>query len=396
MLQTAPAPSSTVPQPLEFGPLDVAFHRSVEDLGESAWAACFPDEIEDFNYHRALEMAPVPGFDTGWYAVTSRGVLAGAAPVFSTSYDLATTAQGMTARLLKAAQRWVPGRLTLRLSCLGSPVTEYCPIGLHPSLGREQRQLVMVALVDYWTQHANGQGATVQGIKDVRETDKGQFDEVFSSQGFHSIASLPSAYLPVTFGDKAGYFDRLSAATRKDMRRKLKLSSVIDIEFTSDASAVIDDVMAMYRETRARSDWAFEDVPAQYFLEVLAHKPETAVLALYRCEGRLVGANLLLQNDRQLLDKFFVARAADTRAHNLYFLSWFANVERCLQCGLDVYVSGAAGYETKLRLACRLEPNWIYFRHRSTMIHALLRAVSPWLAVPQPDAKRSNLPAPSP
>ena len=387
MLQTAPAPSSTVPLPLDLGQIEVCFHRSIDALGVAEWHACFPDEIENHAYHRALEKAAIPGFELGWYAVKSNGQLICAAPAFTTSYDLATTAQGIIARVLKALQRLVPGNLTLKLSCLGSPATEYCQFGFHRSLTPDQCDVALTRLMDFWTRHAFGQGAAVRGMKDVRGQDRTRLAGLFAAQGFHAVTSLPSAYLPIEFGSMAGYLELLSSATRKDMRRKLKQSSAVEIEFTTQIGAVIDDITAMYRETRARSDWDFEDLPAAYFTQVIEQSPDTALFALYRVQGKLIGANLLLQNGKQLLDKFFLARSADSRTHNLYFLSWFTNVERCVQHGLDVYVSGAAGYDAKLKLASRLEPNWIYFKHRNWLANALLRTLSPFLAVTQPQTK---------
>ena len=385
MLQTAPAPSS-MPS-LDFEKLEVLFHSSIKTIDQTAWERCFPDELEGYDYHVGLENAAIEGFALGWYAASINGLLVCAVPVFSTAYDIATTAQGIAAHVLKRAQRWIPGRLTLKLSCLGSPETEHCQLGFHPDLSSKQSEATLGKLIDAWTKHVQSEGVALQGTKDIRESDKRKFNAIFVRLGFGSIASLPSAYLPISFTGIAEYFSLLSPATRKDMRRKLKHGRDIEVEFTNDISSVIDDIMDMYRDTRARSDWAFGDLSAGYFTAVLKQNPDTATFALYRVNSRLVAANLLLQNDHALLDKYYLARTSDTRTFNLYFFSWFTNVERCLTFGLGDYVSGQAGYDTKLRLGSRLAPNWIYFRHKNWLLHRLLQLTSPFLAVAQPIRK---------
>ena len=190
----------------------------------------------------------------------------------------------------------------------------------------------------------------------------------------------------IDFAGIENYLARLSPGTRKDMRRKLKSRAEIRVETCSDIIGFTDAILAMYRETRARSDWAFEDLPASYFTHVLAADPN-ALFKLYFAGGTLVGANLLLSDGRTLLDKFFVMRGEEGRRLNLYFLSWFENIAHCLQHKLSHYHSGQAGYETKLRLGSNLHPSWMGFRHRNPILHAVLNLAAPLLSVEQPAVK---------
>lgn len=109
-----------------------------------------------------------------------------------------------------------------------------------------------------------------------------------------------------------------------------------------------------------------------------------ASFVLYRSEGQLVAANLIIEEGGILLDKYFVMRSGVGRELNLYFLSWVHNLERCIELGAHTYSTGAAAYETKLRLGCRLQRRWLYFRHRRKAVDTILGAVSPLLAVEQP------------
>ena len=374
----------------EVEPPSVKYVASIRDIDRSAWEACFPGEIEGYDYHLAIESAGLNGFDLGWYAAELDGLLVCAAPVFFTAYDLATTAQGAIQRAIRFLQPFVPGHLTLQLSSLGSPETETCPLGFHPSLSQPLREKILRDVIVFWSDHASGRGARLRGIKDLDDSNHSKYGKTFHRLGFRPATSLPTARMPIDFRSVDGYLARLSAATRKDLRRKLKRRQDVRVEFRASALDYLDDIMVMYKETRERSDWAFEDIPAAYFSEVLARMPERSLLALYFSHDTLMGANLLLMDGTQLVDKFFVMRGNEGRQLNLYFLSWIVNIELCLERGLRFYQSGQASYETKLRLGSELQRNWIYFCHRNPILNLLLRAASPLLAVQQPGPHASH------
>ena len=377
-----PGPSSI--QSIDFGKARVRFAASIEDLDRASWQHCFAHEIEDFDYHISVEKADLNGFKFGWYVVEVDKRIVAAAPAFVTAYDLATTAQGLTQRILKALQTFVPGKLTLNLSCLGSPVTEVCPLGLDPELDEAQSHEVFGKILRFWVTHALSCGVKLTGIKDLSETARARFAAVLVSHGLRTVSSLPTAILPIEFESEEAYLAGLSRATRKDMRRKLKGRSQVRIELSRDINPNLKDIMAMYAETRSRSDWAFEELTPAYFREVITRLPDKAMMALYYSGSRLIGANLLLFDKTRLLDKFFVMRSREGRQFDLYFLSWFHNVQMCLDRKIPVYQSGQEGYETKMRLGSELEKNWICYRHANPLVNGLLRAVSPLLAVGQP------------
>ena len=362
------------------------YATSIAALERRQWNACFDNPIEGYDYHRGVEASGIADFELGWYAIEAGSELVCAAPVFQTRYDLSTTAQGRVRDMLERAKRFVPGQLSLGLSCLGSPVTEMCQIGFSPNLDEAQRLAALSALITRWTKDAHQRGIYLQGLKDLSSADHERYGPALKAANFRFVTSMPSTTLAIDFADIASYLGHLSAGTRKDMRRKLKSRAEIRVETCSDITAFTGPILEMYRETRARSDWAFEDLPASYFTQVLAADPN-AVFKLYFCGDTLVAANLLLCDGRTLLDKFFVMRGDEGRRLNLYFLSWFENITHCLQHKLAHYHSGQAGYETKLRLGSSLHPSWMGFRHRNPVLHAVLKLAAPLLSVEQPAVK---------
>ncbi len=372
--------------PLEPKPWTGRYAPAITDLERHQWNACFDNPIEGYDYHRGVEASGIAGFELGWYAIESGGQLLCVAPVFQTRYDLATTAQGRVRAVLERAKRFIPGRLSLGLSCLGSPVTETCQLGFSPSLDEAQRVSALTALLDLWAKDAQQRGISLQGLKDISSADRERFGPALKAAKFRFATSMPSATLVIDFADIESYLARLSAGTRKDMRRKLKSRAAVRVETCSDITGFTEAILDMYRETRERSDWAFEDLPASYFTQVLAADPN-ALFKLYFVGDTLVGANLLLCDSHALLDKFFVMRGDEGRRLNLYFLSWFENIAHCLQHSVSHYHSGQAGYETKLRLGSTLQASWMGFKHRNPLVHAALKMAAPLLSVEQPEVK---------
>ncbi len=360
---------------------------SIAEIGREAWNACVSGALEDYDYFLAIERSHIKDFTHAYYAMVEDGTVLAVLPLFFTQYDLVTTAEGWVKTLLSAIKRVFPSLMLLKLACLGCAETECCPIGMHPSCPPEKKCLLFEQLLQCFEEDAEARHISLLGIKDVSTQDTTHYAAILDAHGFCGVAGQPTALLPIDFSSIDDYLSRLSAATRKDLRRKLRKRNDIRIEYRQQIDDVLKDVYAMYLETKARSDWQFEELTRDYFREVLNCMGERGLCAVYFHGDRPVAANLMLLDHERLLDKFFCMRRDEGRAYNLYFLSWLANLQLCLDRGLRYYQSGQAGYETKLRLGSRLLENRIYFRHRHRIANRLLRLISPLLAFTPPKGK---------
>ena len=346
--------------------------RSIAQIGRARWETCFPGALEGYDYLSAVEAAGLPGF--AWFYVSVQdadGRLAAVAAGFVTPYALDTTLGPRVRRLIAAVRRPFPGALTLKLAALGSPCTEAAPLGLAPDLSPAQRRDAASFLSAAFEAEAVRAGCHLWAFKDIAQSDTGLWDPVLHARGYASAAGQPSACLDIDFADIDGYLARLSRATRKDLRRKMK-SSAVRSELRSELAGVEQQVMALYEDTRARADQQFETLTADYFSGVLAAMPGRAFCMLYYEGENLLAANLMLRDGEVLLDKFFCMNSRSAASRDLYFISWLTNVQLCLSLGLRVYQSGQAGYETKLRLGSRLVPAQDYFRFRNRLLNRLV------------------------
>jgi predicted N-acyltransferase len=356
---------------------EVEVATAIAHFGRDAWDALFPGEVETYDYLSAVEAAGLPGFDWRYLGVRHQGRLVAAAPAFLTDYPLETTLEGTPRRLLSGARRAVPGLLTLRLACLGSPCAETASVGFRPSVPPQARAGLAQRLLAGLASEAQRTRCALVGVKDVAAPDQAMWDAAAGPLGLRPLPGQPTADLDIDFASLDGYLARLSPGVRKDMRRKLRALDQVRIEVRDSLDGVLDRVIALYAETRARATMQFEELTPAYFTEVLRRMPGRAFCVLYFQGEDLLAVNLLLQDHGVLLDKFFCMEAARGRPLNLYFLSWFTNVRLCLERGLSRYRSGQAAYETKLKLGCRLTRTSLYFRHRHPVVNGALRLAAP-------------------
>lgn len=356
-------------------------YDTIRAIGREAWNACFHGHVEDYDCLLAIEDAGIGDFEWRYLTVTENGKISAAIPAFLCPYPLDTTLEdGVARRLIRRMRRHVSGFLVLRLACLGSPCTETGAIGFHADVPEERREVLLAELLIAFEALAAREGCGLMGIKDIPAPVAAEFGVLLSKHRYAAIGSLPTAWLDIDFKTIDDYMARLSAGTRKDMRRKLKSLDAVRVEIRTDIGDLLSRVMTLYHDTRNRSEWQFEELTPAYFKGILTHMAGRAFCVLYFVGDTLLAANLIVHDERLAIDKFFCMDAEQGRPYNLYFLSWFTNLRYCLDHGLSRYQSGQAYYENKIRLGSRLTANTMFFRHRNPLLQALLQLVSPFFS----------------
>jgi predicted N-acyltransferase len=359
--------------------LEARVLRSIHEVDEAAWDGCFTGQLEGHAYLAAVEGAGLAGFVWRYVVLQDGDQIFAAAPGFFTDYALDTTLTALGRDLAAAARRLAPRAFTVRLASLGSPCTEDVGVGFRDSVALSARPDMVRAMLAAFEDAAVTEGCWLLAIKDAADPS-GLWSAVARAAGYQAVPGMPCATLDIDFVDMDGYLAKLSAATRKDMRRKLKSRADLRIERRVSIVGLEDRILALYSQTRQRADLQFEDLTQAYFTGVLQGLPEKAFCVLYFLGDDLIGFNLLLHDGETLLDKYFCMETVRGPAHNLYFISWFTNLQFCLEAGLSRYQSGQAGYETKLRLGSQTTPTQMYFRHRRPLVNLALRWAAPLLA----------------
>lgn len=373
-----------------------AVHPGVSDIAAEAWDRLFPGEAEGHAYYRACEAAPPPAFRLGAVSVTHNGSVVAAAPFFRLDYRLDTPLQGRWRPLGDWLHRRLPRLVNVPLLCLGSPLVDRCHLGTDPHLSPAEATRAVGVLLEELAAHAGREGAEVLAVKDIAAPAAGRADEALKEAGYTRVKSLPVAKLTLAGKDEEAYLASLSAATRKDIRRKLRGTSGVDVEITRSIAGLEGELNALYRSTIAESgvDYGeFEELSPDYFAAIMREMGEGAVFVLYRVSGELVAFNLLLIRGQQAIDKVLGMRYPIAREKNLYVVSWMTNVRLCLARGIRELETGRTAYTSKVRYGSHLEPCWVYFRHRRRVINRLFRTFGPMLAFDKLDPELKALEA---
>jgi hypothetical protein len=361
-------------------------HTSIGSVAAEAWDACFPGEAENHAYHAACDAAAAAGgggVRTGAAWVEDDAGIVALAPVFSLNYRLDTPLQGRLRALGERVARLLPGLAVLKVLCVGSPYAERCHLGFAPRLSASQRLAAFDSLQRALAEGALAEGAHLVAWKDLCPSDAQAVGQALTREGFAGLGSLPIAVLDLPFADEAGYLATLSPATRKDIRRKLARAGDVRIEMRTSIAGIEAEIAALYESTRARSGLDYGDLevlPPGYFAAISQSLGERAVFALYWVGETLAAFNLLLVEQDRVIDKFLGMRYPLAREHNLYVVSWMANVRFCLAHGVARLQSGQTAYASKLRFGSRLEPSAIFFRHRQPVLNWALRRISHLIA----------------
>lgn len=359
----------------------------VAQIDPADWEACLPGEAEGHACYAACEAVPPAGFKLSAVAVYGPDLLA-LCPVFRLEYNLTTALQGGMQRAAEALARVFPRALRLSLIGLGSPIGERCHIGFAPELDEAGRRAALQAMLAALAAEATARKIGMIGVKDLAEADEVVLASILKTGGFTHVNSLPVAVLDLGEGGEEGYFARLSPAMRKDLRRKLKKSGAVRIERRDSIEGIEGEIEALHAATREGSavDYGeFEDLPPGYFGRIMRALGPRAFLMLYYAEDQLAAFNLMFRDDHRLIDKFWGMRREIARKHDLYFISWMANVRLCLAENIPLLQTGQTAYAAKLRLGSRLVPSHVWFRHRNFVLDRVLRVLARFIAYDEMD-----------
>ena len=178
------------------------------------------------------------------------------------------------------------------------------------------------------------------------------------------------------FEDKFEKFDRTNDLHVR-LRRKLKSRERLDIEAVPLGDArfgsldVLEELYGLYLGVYAQSEIHFDLLTRDFFAGLLQSREIGGVVFCYRHDGELVGYNICLEHGGMLIDKYIGLRYPQARELDLYFVSWFVNLEHALERGLRFYVAGWTDPEVKAGLGAR----FTFTRHLVWVRNPILRRI---------------------
>lgn len=368
--------------PLRKAALDVRHLPSITDVSRESWDRLFPGKAESYDYFRACERASPDEFTASAMGVFDGDDLVAAVPLFRTDYRLDMSLEGALKPVVEWIHRKAPRLVAIPVLGMGSPLTEECPIGFAPGMSDSDRAATFKALLAGFEAYAKANKIDLMALKDITDRDAAWAHDLLASEHFTRVATLPLGTVHLPFENEDEYLASLSGSMRSDIRKKLRRSrATIEIRDTIDGFE--DEIVQLFEETKSnrKTDYgAFDEVPANYFREVMQAMPGRAKLMLARVDGVLATFNIFFVEKDRVIGKYVGMRYPLAREHNLYFVNWMATARYCMEHGIPWLQTGHTSYRQKVRLGCKLKRSWIYFKHTSPVFNPLFKLFGPKMA----------------
>ena len=379
--------------------LNARVHASVREIPRDAWARLFGNCAASWDYAAASERMAALGFTFGAIGTYEGDTLIGAVPMFRLDYRL-DQPLGPTFKAIGGwLDRHAPSWITMPVLGLGSPLSDQCEMGFMPGLDETRRRAVFSALLDAMLRHATTERIRVLVLKDLTDADQAWCAGDLAASSFSPIPSLPVATLDLAFASTDAYIASLLPKMRQDLRRKLRQSAAVRIEYRDTIEGLEDEIAALYAATHAHrktSYDSFDDVPRDYFQQVMATAGGSARLQLMWVGVTLGGFNLFIVDRDRVIGKYLGLRYPLSREHNLYFVNWIEMVRYCIEHGHRTLHVGQSSYALKVRLGCKLHRSWVYCRHTGLVRGPLFRVLSQYAAFDRMDPDLRALGAEAP
>lgn len=304
-----------------------------------------PDSLIQLFSHYPPEQFKVSATETGL-------------PTFSMQFNLLTTMEVETQNKLKRKllykvwSKW----LNIQTEFVGTTVSEYAllnnshlPAELVQSiLSHYNRSYPLLIVKDV--------PVDSPFLTDSQNKDAKNLAEAFKHKHFIEVEGQALAYVPIDFDSMEDYFKRFSHSRRKNYRRKLRTKEKLSMQEISSGDpqffdeAVLNHYYELYLKVFEQSEIHFDKLSFDFFKALLQQNEPTCKIITYSHQDQLIGYNICYFIQNRLVDKYIGLDYPKAKELNLYFVSWFYNLELAKRLNADVYIAGWTDPEIKAQL----------------------------------------------
>lgn len=358
--------------------METKIFKKIAEIPPEIWNGIFPDTVEGYNFYKTLDESGFNQFKFRYILVYDNGLPVGAAPCFLMDFPLDAGMQGPAKRFSGFIKRFLPAIFNIRTLLCGLPM-DRGQIGLAGG----DTQGVISAICCAMETIAQGEGARFIAFKDF---DKGYQDALkpLLKKGFFKIEDMPSTAMALDFRSFEEYLQRLSPASRYDLRRKFRRvgrRAEIKMQAVERLSGEeLDAAYGLYLQTVNRQDIGFEVAPKEFFRLIPENMPGQSKFFLWQMNDKLAGFALCLFSGGYFIDIYLGFDYAVAYQHHLYFVKIRDLFIWAVENGFKTYEMGITNYEPKKRLDFEFIPLYIYARHRNRLLNLFFKAFGRFLA----------------
>lgn len=282
-------------------------------------------------------------------------------PMFAAEFDLLTTVEpSLRNKIIKLPLYRIWGKwLRFNTAFVGTTVSEYAllPKGIAAEDLVEQlkrdysKKFSLLIIKDLPNQSVL--------LSDTANQYSHQFNESLKKQQFIAVEGQALAFVPCDYSSIDDYLSRLSYSRRKNFRRKLKAAKELDIKVLHSGDecffeqSQLDYYYQLYENVYDQSEIHFDKLSSQFFQQLLQDKRNNGVIFAYYHNQQLIGYNICFIVNDTLVDKYVGFVYPHSYDFNLYYVSWFYNLQFMLDHQLKYYIAGWTDPEVKSTLGAQ-------------------------------------------
>jgi len=342
---------------------------SVEKIPAEIRRAAFSTRSKDLRYFEVTERSLGAQFDHRYFVLHDEASGAWAVqPFFFVKQDLLAGLPTRLRSLFTGIRRIFPRFLTMRIMMIG------CSAG-EGELDHDGEWLpaALLGAIDGFRPHAKASLVLLKDFPADYRTGLG----LLSGGGFQRAPSMPGATLALDFANFEEYMmTRLGRTFRKNLRRKFRAlddAPPLAMDVTTDVTAHLDEIHALYLQTYHRSDFKFEQLTKEYFRMVGEKIADRIRFFVWRQEGRIIAFSLCQVHGGTLYDLAVGMDYGVALDLHLYFVTWRDVIEWSLKNGIRTYHTGPLNYDPKAHLRMVLAPLDLYARHNSRLLNPIFK-----------------------
>ncbi len=350
--------------------------KRIEEIPREDWESVYPDVLEGYDFFRSLDESNFEQFSFYYIVVYDGAKAVGAAPCFLLKYSLDTSLNGTMRQISNFIKKGIPGFLSVKALACGVPMGK----GQMGIAGNNKETLEVI--VKKMEEVAGLAKARIIAFKDFPREYEGAFGAL-AGKGFFKIDSLPYAEMDIKFKNFDEYLNKLSGASRYDLRRKFKKaegSVRIDMEIIdSPDEDTFTEMYGLYTQILKAHEMSFEVAPKDFFKNMAKNMPAETKFFLWRIEGRLAAFLFALTSGGVFIDYYLGLDYEFAHKYHLFFIKFRDVMKWAIENGIKRYEIGFSGYEPKRRLGFDFTPLNIYVRHRNRIINPLFKMLAHFL-----------------
>lgn len=355
------------------GALNTYITETIDNIPKEDWDRIFGEnKIESYSYQKTLEKSELENFIIKYLLVKRGEYLLAIVPLFIINFSMLELLPKYINKL--PMPKIIKNLFSMRMLFIGAPTIEEAHIGIS---AEGDFNILLSLIINGLTKLSRKEKVVTMLFNNLSGKDK-ILQNNLMSHGFFSMESLPNSVININFKNMDEYLNTLSSNMRKDLRRKLKKSSLeakLTTQVREDISDILPEIYQLYLNNLNGGEVQFETLTKEFFKNLSNNMAGIAKFFITYEKEKIIAFNFCLVKGDYCIDKFVGFDQDLAHKYHLYFTTIYHNLNWCIENGIKFYETGTTDYHPKVRLGARLIPLYIYGKAINPILHQIMKRI---------------------